>query len=171
MFYKNIDGEVRHFWFGLSTDGINPFNQVRSNHSSWPVMLYIYKLPPWLCMKWSYIQMPLLMQEPRQPENDIDVFLEPVINELVEMFETSVKDVWDEYKKEHVTIKAVLTNLPGQGSLSREKTKGYTGCVKWQRYKHHGPKNRILVLLLHLRPKQDQRHPRSHRKKVLGFGR
>ena len=43
-------------------------------------------------------------------------------------------DVWDEYKKEHVTIKGVLiatiTNLPGRGSLSREKTKGYTGCVE-----------------------------------------
>jgi hypothetical protein len=45
-----------------------------------------------------------------------------------------VEDVWDKYKKEHVTIKAVLiatiTGLPGWGSLSGEKTKGYTGCVK-----------------------------------------
>ena len=52
-------------------------------------------------------------------------------NELVEMFEKGVPDVWDEYKKEHVMIKGVLittiTDLPGQGSLSREKTKGYTG--------------------------------------------
>jgi hypothetical protein len=28
MFYKNIGGEIRHFWFGLSTDGMNPFDQV-----------------------------------------------------------------------------------------------------------------------------------------------
>ena len=53
--------------------------------------------------------MPLLIQGPRQLGNDIDVFLEPVINELVEMFEKGVKDVWDEYKKEHATIKAVLS--------------------------------------------------------------
>ena len=59
-------------------------------------------------MKRSYIQMPLLIQGPRQPGNDIDVFLEPVIDELVEMFEKGVPDVWDEYKKEHVTIKGVL---------------------------------------------------------------
>ena len=43
-------------------------------------------------------------------------------------------DVWDEYKKEHATIKEVLiatiTDLPGRGSLSGEKTKGYTGCVE-----------------------------------------
>jgi hypothetical protein len=78
--------------------------------------------------------MPLLIQGPRQPGNDIDVFLEPVIDELVKMFEKCVEDVWDEYKKEHVTIKAALiatiTDLTGQGSLSREKTKGYTRCVK-----------------------------------------
>ena len=85
-------------------------------------------------MKWSYIQMPILIQEPRQLGNDIDVFLEPVIDELVEMLEKGVPDVWDEYKKKHVTIKAVLiaiiTDLPGQGCLSGEKTKGYTGCVE-----------------------------------------
>ena len=32
-------------------------------------------------------------------ENDIDVFLEIVIDELVELFEKGVEDVWDEYKK------------------------------------------------------------------------
>ena len=78
--------------------------------------------------------MPLLIQGPRQPGNDIDVFLEPVIDEIVEMFEKGVLDVWDEYKKKHVTIKevfiATITNLPGRGSLFEEKTKGYTRCVE-----------------------------------------
>ena len=78
--------------------------------------------------------MSLLIQGPRQPRNDIDVFLEPVIDELLEMFEKGVSDIWGEYKKEHVTIKGVLiatiTDLLGQDSLSGEKTKGYTGCVE-----------------------------------------
>jgi translation initiation factor IF-2 len=78
-------------------------------------------------MKWSYIQMPLLIQGPRQPRNDIDVFLEPVIDELVEMFEKGVEDVWDEYKKKHVIIKAVLiatiTDLLGQGCFVRREDK------------------------------------------------
>jgi hypothetical protein len=55
MFYKNIGEEIRHLWFGLSTDGMNPFDKVRSNHSTWAVMLCIYNLPPWLCIKRSYI--------------------------------------------------------------------------------------------------------------------
>jgi len=68
-------------------------------------------------MKRLYIQMPLLIQGPKQPGNDIDVFLEPLVDELLEMWEECVKDVWHEYKKEHITIKAVLvatiTNLLG----------------------------------------------------------
>ena len=40
----------------------------------------------------------------------------------------------DEYKKEHVTMKAVLiatiTDLLGRDCLFGEKTKGYTGCVE-----------------------------------------
>ena len=45
-----------------------------------------------------------------------------------------VPDVWDEYKKEHVTIKGVLIatiiDLPGLGLLFEEKTKCYTRCVE-----------------------------------------
>ena len=71
--------------------------------------------------------MPLLIQGPRQPGNDIDVFLELVIDELVEMFEKGVPDVWDEYKKEHVTIKGVLiatiTDLPGEVHCSERRQK------------------------------------------------
>ena len=41
--------------------------------------------------------------------------------------------MWDEYKKEHFKLKALLfvtiTDLPGLGSLSRQVTKGYNGCV------------------------------------------
>ena len=55
IFYKDIGGKVRHLWFALSTDGMNPFDQVRSNHSTWPVTLCIYNLPSWVCMKRSYI--------------------------------------------------------------------------------------------------------------------
>ena len=71
--------------------------------------------------------MPLLIQGPRQSGNDIDVFVEPMIDELVEMFEKGVEDVWDEYRKEHVMIKAVLiitiTDLLGRGCLSGVRQK------------------------------------------------
>ena len=41
--------------------------------------------------------------------------------------------VWDEYKKQHFKLKALLfatiTDLPGLGLLSGQVTKGYKGCV------------------------------------------
>jgi hypothetical protein len=42
---------ARNLKFALSTDGMNPFGEQSSSHSTWPVTLCIYNLPPWLCMK------------------------------------------------------------------------------------------------------------------------
>ncbi|XP_076924727.1 uncharacterized protein LOC143587282 [Bidens hawaiensis] len=65
--YPEFGNEVRNIRFGLSSDGINPFGHGNSQHSTWPVLLCIYNLPPWLCMKRKYIMMSLLIQGPAQP--------------------------------------------------------------------------------------------------------
>jgi hypothetical protein len=73
-------------------------------------------------MKWTYLMMPILIQGPRQPRNDIDVFVDPLMEELLKLW-TKGERVCDEYKKEHFKLKALLfvtiTNLPGLGSFSR----------------------------------------------------
>jgi hypothetical protein len=83
-------------------------------------------------MKHTYIMMLLVIQGPHQPGNNIDVYLQPVVGELMKMWTSKVK-VWDEYKKEHFYLKALLfvtiSDLPGLGYLSRQVTKGYKGCV------------------------------------------
>ena len=52
---------ARNISFGLSTDGMNPFGEQSSGHSTWPVTLCIYNLPPWLCMKRKFVMMPVLI--------------------------------------------------------------------------------------------------------------
>jgi hypothetical protein len=37
--YKDFVGEARNIRFGLSTDGLNPFGEFSSGHSTWPVTL------------------------------------------------------------------------------------------------------------------------------------
>ena len=101
--YKTFKIEIRNVRFRLSTDGMNPFSMVSTNHSTWPVTLCIYILPPWLCMKRTYIMMSLVIQGPHQPGNNIDVYLQPVVDELMKMWTTKVK-VWDEYKKRTLFI-------------------------------------------------------------------
>jgi hypothetical protein len=47
--FKSFSDDARNLRFGLSTDGFNPFGEQSSSHSTWPVTLCIYNLPPWLC--------------------------------------------------------------------------------------------------------------------------
>jgi hypothetical protein len=82
---KTFAKEIRNVRFGISTDVMCPFNMVSSKHNTWPVTLCIYNLPPWLCMKRTYLMMPLLIQGPRQLGNDIDVFLEPLVDDLLKL--------------------------------------------------------------------------------------
>ena len=75
--------DARNIRFGLSMDGMSPFGEKNNGHSTWPVTLCIYNLPPWLCMKRKFIMMPVLIPSPKQPGNDIDVYLKPLIEDLL----------------------------------------------------------------------------------------
>src|SRR3954469_20732662 len=89
-------GDPRNVWFGLSVDDINPFGEQRSNHNTWPVSLCMYNLPPWKCMKQKFIMMPVLIQGPKQPGNEIDVYLRPLVEELLQLWNGSGVCVWYE---------------------------------------------------------------------------
>jgi hypothetical protein len=47
--HKEFSADPRNVWFGLSTDGMNPFNKRMSDHSTWPVILTMYNILTWLC--------------------------------------------------------------------------------------------------------------------------
>ena len=80
--FPGFGNEARNLRFPLSTDGFNPHGVQSSSHSTWPVILFIYNLPPWLCMKHKYMMLSMLISGPKQPRNDIDVFLAPLIEDL-----------------------------------------------------------------------------------------
>jgi hypothetical protein len=65
----------------MSINGMNPFMN-SSTHSTWPIVLTILNLPPWLCNKRKYIMMPGLISEPQQPGNDIDTYFRPLVEDL-----------------------------------------------------------------------------------------
>nr|GEX18831.1 hypothetical protein [Tanacetum cinerariifolium] len=58
---ENFGDEIRNIWFGLSSDEINPFGNMSSRHS------------------------------PKQPGNDIDVYLEPLIKDMKTLWNTGVE--------------------------------------------------------------------------------
>ena len=49
--YLDFGKEAINLRLGLATDGMNPHGSLRTQYSSWLVLLVIYNLPPWLCMK------------------------------------------------------------------------------------------------------------------------
>nr|AAU90144.1 putative polyprotein [Oryza sativa Japonica Group] len=76
------------------------YREMSSGHSTWPITMCIYNLPPWLCMKRKYIMMPIIIQGPKQPGNDIDVYLRPLVEDLKLLWKKEGVPVWDEDKQE-----------------------------------------------------------------------
>jgi hypothetical protein len=60
-------------------------------------------------MKRKFIIMPVLIQGPKQPRNDIDVYLRPLVEELLELWSSIGVHVWYEYKREHFDLLAFLS--------------------------------------------------------------
>jgi hypothetical protein len=48
--------EKKHLRLGLTLDGINHFSHANISHSTWPVLLMVYNLPPHLVTKTFFIQ-------------------------------------------------------------------------------------------------------------------
>nr|GEX60783.1 hypothetical protein [Tanacetum cinerariifolium] len=126
-YFKKFRYEIKNIRFRLCSDGINPFKSLSSHHSTWPVLLCIYNLPPWLCMKRKYTMMSLLIQGPKQPGNDTDVYLRPLIDDMIDLWEKGV-EIYDAYKKERFQLFAMIyctiNDFPPYGNLSGYGTKG-----------------------------------------------
>jgi hypothetical protein len=115
----------------MSTDSMNPFMN-NSAHSTWPIVLMILNLPPWLCKKQKYIMMSGFIPRPHQLGNDIDTYFKPLVEDLKVLWNNNGAEVWDEHKREYFQLQAILfmtvsdsptvRNLPGQS-----KKVGY-GC-------------------------------------------
>nr|XP_048326798.1 uncharacterized protein LOC107423378 [Ziziphus jujuba var. spinosa] len=123
--------DPRNVRLGAATDGFNPFSNMSTSYSMWPMMLVPYNLPPWKCMKETFSMMSLLIPGPTAPGKDIDVYLRPMIDELKDLWTYGVT-TYDISKKERFTMHAAVLwtihDFPAYGTLSRWSTKGYKAC-------------------------------------------
>ncbi|XP_062021059.1 uncharacterized protein LOC133737546 [Rosa rugosa] len=129
--YPSFAQEVRNVRLGLASDGFNPFGNMSSAHSIWPVVLTVYNLPPWLCMKQPYMLLSLVIPSPKAPGNDIDVFLAPLIDELKSLWDVGAA-TYDVISKQSFTMRAALlwtiNDFPAYANLSGWSTKGKMAC-------------------------------------------
>ncbi|CAL9020284.1 unnamed protein product [Prunus brigantina] len=129
--WPEFGNEPRNLRLALSSDVFNPHSSLSSRYSCWPVILVTYNLPPWLCMKRKFMMLTLLISGPKQPGNDIDVYLEPLIDDLKSLWD-EIRGVYDAYNGEYFTLRAALmwtiNDFPAYGNLSGCVVKGYKAC-------------------------------------------
>jgi len=86
---------------------MNSFVNLSRNHSSWPVLLVIYNLPLVLCMKRKYMMLSMVISSPKNPGNNIDVYLNLLIEDLKLLWNEGV-NVFDVFKNEFFRLHAML---------------------------------------------------------------
>ncbi|XP_019094576.1 PREDICTED: uncharacterized protein LOC109129967 [Camelina sativa] len=122
--------EPRNVYLGLCTDGFNPFG-VSKNHSLWPVILTPYNLPPDMCMNSEYLFLTILNSGPNHPRASLDVFLQPLIDELKELWYNGV-EAYDISLNQNFNMKVVLmwtiSDFPAYSMLSGRTTHGRLAC-------------------------------------------
>jgi len=129
--YPLFAAEERNLRLGLSTDGFNPFNMKNVNYSAWPVLLVNYNMSPEKCMKEENIMLSLLIPGRTQPGNNIDVYLEPLIEDLNHLWEQG-EVTYDAFS--HTTFKLramllwIIQDFPAYANLAGCKVTGKMGC-------------------------------------------
>ena len=129
--YFEFGSDPRNLRLGLPTDGMNPYDNLGSKHSSWPVLLIIYNLLYWLCMKRKYMTLSMIISRPRQPRNDINVYLSPLIEDLRLLWNEGI-EIFDAYEKVNFKLRAFLfctiNDFLAYGNLSGYSVKGHRAC-------------------------------------------
>ena len=77
--------------------------------------------------------MPVLIPGPKQPGNDIDVYLKPLIEDLLLLWKEEGVRMWDAHTEDHFNLRALLfvttNDWPALSNLSGQSNKGYRACT------------------------------------------
>ncbi|KAJ8755630.1 hypothetical protein K2173_022225 [Erythroxylum novogranatense] len=123
--------DSRNVRLGLSTDGFQPFGQSGQQYSSWPIIITPYNLPPWMCLKEAYMFLTVIVPGPTNPKQKIDVFLQPLISELQQLWDYDVQ-TYDVSQKQNFVLRAALmwtiSDFSAFAMLSRWSTTGKLAC-------------------------------------------
>ncbi|CAM8978946.1 unnamed protein product [Rhodiola kirilowii] len=130
---KHLDfaRDPRNVRLELSTDGFNPYRATTLSHSTWPIVVMPYNLPPSMCMKKEFNILALLISGPKSPGKCLNVFMQPLIDELNYLWDTGVV-TYDRHEKSTFNMKVAviwtISDFPGMGMLGGLKCKGYKAC-------------------------------------------
>jgi hypothetical protein len=137
LLHPEFSVDSRNVRLGLTSDGFNPFRNMSTSHNTWPVMLVPYNLPLWMCMKQTSFILSPIIPGPSLLGMDIDVYLQPLIEELQELWNVGVR-TFDALMKNNFVMRAQLmwitNDFPAYADLSGWPKKGgmhvLTVCIQ-----------------------------------------
>jgi hypothetical protein len=103
-FDPDFVSDARNARIRLAIDGFDPFSNNSSPYFCWPVFTIPYNLPPFLCMKYEFMFLCLIVPGPNHPSPQINVMLQPLIEELKQLW--IGVEAYDYYKKQKFNIRA-----------------------------------------------------------------
>ncbi|CAA7031818.1 unnamed protein product [Microthlaspi erraticum] len=129
--FPDFASNPKNVYLGLCTDGFNPFGMSGHNYSLWPVILTPYNLPPEMCMKQEFMFLTILVPGPKHPKRSLDIFLQPLIEELKDLWFSGV-EAYDISTNQNFLLRAVLmwtiSDFPAYAMLSGWTTHGRLAC-------------------------------------------
>ncbi|XP_025653186.1 uncharacterized protein [Arachis hypogaea] len=129
--HPHFASEPRNVKLGLCSDGFSPNVHFSTPYSCWPVIVTPYNLPPHMCMKDPFLFLTCIIPGKENPKAKIDVHLQPLIDELKELWDEGVL-TYDIHSKRNFQLKAALmwtiNDFPAYGMLSGWSTGGRLAC-------------------------------------------
>jgi hypothetical protein len=81
--------ETRNIRVTLATDGFNPYGLLAAPYTCWPIFVIPLNLPPSVLFQCHTVFLSLII--PGYPRNNMGVFMEPLVDELITAW---VEGVW-----------------------------------------------------------------------------
>ncbi|CAM8954763.1 unnamed protein product [Rhodiola kirilowii] len=129
--FPDFSNEIRNVRLGLAPDGFNPFGVASTSHSTWPIVVMPFNLPPSMCLKKEFNILAMLISGPKSPGKCLNVFMRPLIDELQVLWSKGVPTL-DRYSGSCFTMRVAvmwtISDFPGLGMLGGIQTKGYKAC-------------------------------------------
>ncbi|KAK1610350.1 hypothetical protein QYE76_034023 [Lolium multiflorum] len=125
-------GDPRSVAVAISTDGFNPYGMSAAVYSCWPVFVIPMNLPPGVCMRSENMFVSMIIPGPKYPGKNMNVYLEPLVDDLVRGWEGRGIRTYDASKKEYfdmyVWYHTSLHDLPARALFCGWCTHGKWPC-------------------------------------------
>jgi hypothetical protein len=132
--WLNFTKDPRKLHFALTTNEMNPFGDFNFKHSTWPILLLMYNLPPWLVTKNFFVMLSLIIPRKKSVKDaNMDTYMAPLIEELRKLWKGVIAfDVPAEVGKQTFKLRRIfmwiIHDFPTYGLVVGCVTKGYKRC-------------------------------------------